>query len=547
MTMEQINLLLSDLTAGYGIRQVLAILFLFLIGAGFLYCIRERMEMKWLYALAYPVGLAIWCIAGFLLLTLGIPFCLYSELAVIAVILAVGALATRRRYRFRDVREAADRPIRTFLIASAVIIVVACVAVSGIMSISISNDTMYYYMYYPEVLVKEGAYLSAYDVFLSDVGPMAAMIGTIPAMLGFDQFYGIQQVFNLNFILLFAMFLYERAGERLQRRPAVILTTLTVLLLISATPFVVLSKWILANVYVMDYSFILFALAYKFDRERKAGEQTARDGMLVLMLLSAMISMLRMEGGMLMCFMLICISTLHYSNQELITRLLLPASLMPCLYYIRYFVFLKISPVYSFLTWQKAAIAVAAMVLLGHYIGAVRGRSLVRLQRKTGWLILFGLLVVNGGLFVLAPSDYLVVLRAFWQNAAYREGWGYTIYLLIICYIVIYFTKQIQQKHSQAGKEQTGKLQDIGYEELLSLGYILFTLAVSFARGGGLRRGIGDSGNRVMLQVIPFLIYALACRTICVVDKTEQTEAEQPEAAIQYQEEADDGSHNQCG
>ncbi|MDO5573159.1 MAG: hypothetical protein Q4G60_04175 [bacterium] len=541
MTKEQMTLLLSDLTSGYGIRQIFAILLIFLIGFIFLYGVREKIRTQWLLALAYPVGLALWCVAGFLLLTLGVPFCLFSELAMIALILAVSVGTAGLRYRFRERPVSIRRPVITLLAASALLILVAAVAVSGILSISTSNDTMYYYLYYPEVLVKEGVYLSAYDVFLSDVGPMAALIGTIPAMLGFDQFYGIQQVFNLNFILLFAMFSYERSREKLQEKQAMVITAVMTVLLITATPFVVLSKWILANVYVMAYSFLLFGLAYKIDRERKEGEQENHDAMLVFMLLSAVISMLRMEGGMLMCFMIVCISTLGYSNRELLTRFLLPASVMPCLYYIRYFAFLKVSPVYSFLTWQKAAVAIAVMVLLGHYIGGIRGKHLIRLQKNTGWLILIGLLAVNGGLFVLAPSDYLVVAKAFLQNVVYREGWGYTIDLVLICYIMIYFvekTYKIKQLDDQCHEQ---KMHDIQYENLFLLGYILFTVAVSFARGGGLRRGIGDSGNRVMLQVIPFLIYALTCRVIHVTAGLEGSAAKRLEEGA-----ADDVDHDKC-
>ena len=86
MTKEQMTQLLSDLTSGYGIRQILAILLIFLIGVFFLYGIREKIKTQWLLALAYPVGLALWCVAGFLLLTLGIRFCLFSELAIVYLI-----------------------------------------------------------------------------------------------------------------------------------------------------------------------------------------------------------------------------------------------------------------------------------------------------------------------------------------------------------------------------------------------------------------------------------------------------------------------------
>lgn len=501
MTIGQMDLLLSDLSSGYYIRQVLAILFLFLIGTLFLYAIREHMRPIWLYLLAFPMGLALWCIAGFLLLAIGIRFSLLTELLVIAVIMLVFWFLTWYRHRFLEQTDHIRKPFHMTGIVLVIMLIIACIAVSGVISISISNDTMYYYMYYPEVLAKEGAYLRGYDVFLSDVGPMAAIIGTIPALLGFDQFYGIQQMYLINFLLIFSLFVYERAQEKLQHKTSIWVTVAAALLLMTATPFVVLSKWILANMYVMGYSFILFALAFKVAEKRTENTEDQRDYMIVFMVLSAMISMLRMEGGMLMCFMIVCISTLRFENRELIMRFLLPASVMPCIYYVRYFLFLKVSPVYSFLTWQKAVVAIGVMVLLGHYLGGIRGKHLLRLQKHTGWLILTGLVMVNAALFVIAPSDYIVVLRAFCQNFVYQQGWGYILYLLMACYIALFFAGNIRHK-------------EICYENLVFLGYMFYTLAVSFARGGGLRRDVADSGNRVMLQVIPFMIFALVCTAI---------------------------------
>ena len=148
-------------------------------------------------------------------------------------------------------------------------------------------------------------------------------------------------------------------------------------------------------------------------------------------------------------------------------------------------------------------------------------------------------MAVNGGLFVLASSDYLVVAKAFLQNVVYREGWGYTIDLVLVCYIIIYFIEKTQKIKESDNQCHEQKIHDIQYENLFLLGYILFTVVVSFARGGGLRRGIGDSGNRVMLQVIPFLIYALICRVIDVAAGLEGSAAKKLEEGA-----ADDVDHN---
>ena len=42
----------------------------------------------------------------------------------------------------------------------------------------------------------------------------------------------------------------------------------------------------------------------------------------------------------------------------------------------------------------------------------------------------------------------------------------------------------------------------------MAFGYFLYALAVSFMREGGLQAGPGDSGNRVLMQALPLLLFA---------------------------------------
>ena len=61
-----------------------------------------------------------------------------------------------------------------------IVFTVALVCCSGLLPISISNDSYYYYSVFPQTIVKEGFYQRCYDVFLTDVGQASAVIGTLP-------------------------------------------------------------------------------------------------------------------------------------------------------------------------------------------------------------------------------------------------------------------------------------------------------------------------------------------------------------------------------
>lgn len=510
MTKEYMEFLLSELSTGFYVKQVMVIVGLFLLGVLLLQICSIKMEQKWLYLLAFPMGLALWCIAGFLILTLGIPFSAVSVFGVIITGMAILFWRNYSKLRTERIEEKQTGRKKTFIFAICIVLIAACVATSGLLSLSVSNDTMYYYLYYPEMLMRKGGYTVALDTFLSDVGPMSAIIGTLPSMFGFDQIYGIHQFFNLNFIIIFLAAVFEKTCTQLSKKTSVMIAVIGTIILVTSTPYLVISKWVLANAYVMYYSFILLYLADKYHlRNADADVQTNRFSIMFWILIG-MISMLRMEGCVVACFIIICMSTLRYSNKELIYSVMVPTLLFPSLYYIRYFVLLRMSPLNGFLTWQKAVLILFAMFLLLMYLVFVRGKRLKGLQSRMRLLLLLAMFVGNGILFLTAPSHYMVVIKAFFENISGRQGWGYTVELMVLCYAVVCVLSCVL-KGTLAGHR------DVSYEDLIFIGYLFVLFAVSYARGGGLRYGIGDSGNRVMMQMVPFAWYAIISKAICLV------------------------------
>lgn len=507
MQIDQIKALLLQLSGGFYFNQVAVIVGLYMLGAVTLHAYKDRFN-RWISALlAFPVGLALWCVGSFVLLTTGIRFELITIVSFIFAFEIILYVIARRKNKFTINKAMLLKLCREEIPVLIIVLIVACIAVSGLFSVSVSNDTMYYYMYYPEVITQNGYYLPSYDVFLSDVGPLATMIGTLQAMFGFDQTYGIQIFFTIDFIAIFATAVYDQAREHFGKRAYVIAGICTAVL-VSATPFVVISKWILANVYVMFYSFILLYLAYKLSKEGKKC-------LLILSILISMISMLRMEGGIVACFMIVCISTLEYNKKELLKYLMLPTILIPGLYYYLYFVVLRVHPLYSFLTWPKALLLVLLMSALAGYLMFIRENLSLIFLRRIRKLLLLALFLGNLCLILVAPSDYIMAIKAFGENLLYQQGWGYAVILAVMAFI---FLLILEEKTGWSKKYRP----DISYEDLIVWGYILVTIAVSYARGGGLRCGIGDSGNRVMLQIIPFLAYALVCKAIRILSSKEK-------------------------
>ena len=56
----------------------------------------------------------------------------------------------------------------------------------------------------------------------------------------------------------------------------------------------------------------------------------------------------------------------------------------------------------------------------------------------------------------------------------------------------------------------SGKFRDISYETAYIAAMMMVTVIVAWARGGSLVVRTSDSGNRILLQCVPFIVYYLS-------------------------------------
>ena len=82
--------------------------------------------------------------------------------------------------------------------------------------------------------------------------------------------------------------------------------------------------------------------------------------------------------------------------------------------------------------------------------------------------------------------------------------------MFVIAAYVLVFTVTL-------GKEKDRTV--ITYWDVCFLSYLLASLAVCFAREGALRENIGDSGNRVLMQVTIIAFMAVADHLIGLIKK----------------------------
>ncbi|MBQ8970326.1 MAG: hypothetical protein IJ073_03320, partial [Lachnospiraceae bacterium] len=286
-------------------------------------------------------------------------------------------------------------------------------------------------------------------------------------------------------------------------------------------------------------------------QEPENGPEGGRNvsGILVLSVLTVMLSTLRMEGMVFTLFLVFAYSLLPGANTEmkaesktaiktnsvcsrLANQILLPCLVLHGLYFYRIFVQMEIIAAYTFLSKGKAVLELAAMVLLFVFLISKvkitkmenveftgKNRDLADTIRKMiGYLrdremevVLIMLTLVNFILLLMDRSLYFENLKAFGRNLFHRSGWG--VFPFVVCGVILLIALCLVLDR---------KKYTLSYMDFLVLGYLLITLAVSFARGDPMQESFGDSGNRVLMQIAPLLTYALCERLFGILNSNSQ-------------------------
>lgn len=492
---ELIGQIENNLSGVYFLTQLITVICLFLYGYFTLLILGKCKSDKDRIVrtiLAYPLGLAEFSLLAFVLVIVGIPYnsCSVIAICVLGIIITcvIEAFAHgRKELTDRLTKGLSEVCTKRGLISAVIVVLAAMLACSGVLSVMVSNDTMYHFSFYPRSIVYFGKLRANFDTYLTDVGQGCALINTLPYLFNFNETFGLQHMLNFSMVSLFYMALSEKMSELKGRSGQIIALILSVLLMFSL-PFVVISKWILANDYFAAYMFIVAYIAGK-----RATDDSS--DVVVLSILIAALSIMRIEGGVYATLFVLCISTLKYTNRELGLFLLLPVVILNAAYSARVFLTLGVSSPYCFLTPKKSILMIAIMLVVLAYLLVVRGRIGLKIFAHMDILIIAGLGGANLLLLIRDVSGYLDNLKNFMTNIMFTGGWGVLPVVIFSIYLVCLLGR--------------GKI-DFGYWDFMALSFILYAIAVTFMREGGLRPAVGDSGNRVLLQSVPLLLFAAA-------------------------------------
>lgn len=494
MIFESYKNIIGDLGTLYMLRQILTILGLFTAGLILLRLIRKKPDPGWEILLSFPLGLSVYSVLGFFLLLCGIRF---NALSVIIawIVLIAGVIIYGLKCKNTEKKEAEKAPVlkEAGVLAAAYIgaALIAVVASSGLLTQYVTNDSVYYYSMYPSILVHDGFISLSLDRFLTDVGQTTAIVQCLPFLFGFDESFGLQHFMNFNFILIFFTALYESFRDRFKNKALLYaLSVAGTLLLVSFEPFIVLSKWVLSNVYFMEFFFLVFYLSIKADREEVTGAKLY----FPIFFLTAFLAMSRMEGGVLVFVLAVTVSVLKLEDKDLFICFALPLALTELWYYGMLYLKVGVDPLYSFLDIKTALLMTGMIAALVVYIIFIRKRLPLK---AVPFLLTGGLVIANLGLLFINRERYITNLKAFILNIRQGNGWGIFIMMFVIYGILLIYGLY---KHAAKG---------IPVSLFLPAVFALTVILVCFARGGVLAVRTSDSGNRVLMEMVPLVIYSV--------------------------------------
>ena len=134
-------------------------------------------------------------------------------------------------------------------------------------------------------------------------------------------------------------------------------------------------------------------------------------------------------------------------------------------------------------------------------------------------MCLLALLLGNAVLFVYKRDLYIGNLKAFYANLFRQSGWGMLPYFVITLTVMLVIEYMLIYKKTGRGIDAAND-----FNITLLAGFVLMTIAASFGRGDVLAEAVGDSGNRVLLQIVPLVVLTYAELTIGLPERSQKNQ-----------------------
>lgn len=496
----------------YQLKQLAALCIMWMIGVLFLLLIRTVLSDSMVILLGFPTGLCLWAFASFFLLMAGIP---YTVPAVAVILLAVYVVLffLRRRASGRQLpgkafpgRENASSThgLSFFLSCNfpmlSVLLGAMLLCSTGIVYVFLSYDSYFYFINYGNSLtiLKSFADIVGSNSFtLTNIGQFLPLINSYASFWGLDQSFQIQAFLTFN---LLACFFYGSLclfRKNLSAKKALFFSALLTLFLASSTCFIILSSWVLANMYCMVY---LFLIVFVIDVRNQA-VHSPEVCILISMFLTAL-SLLRKDGIIFAAFVCVWIALRNIRSKKTQLLVFLPAAIVELwwLFYVRIVLNASVGQaVYSSVTNNKniflvvaAIVGTCVYILLVHPVLDRFFQSRLSFSQGETLLLYLGMIIMIG-LLTLRDWNFIVdnVDMTIRNMLLFPSIWGISAVMYAMLIVITMLKKPFWDA-----------------DTFLWLGYIILNfISYSMVDSKWFWVNWDDSYMRIFLQIIPVIVF----------------------------------------
>lgn len=502
----------------YQIKQVVSILFLYVLGYLFLKTIQQKLEELWICLLAFPTAVCLWCFMSEFLLLSDFTYRFLRVLFLMSAFILLFFLIRRfRKIPFQ-------KPGLPILKTAAVITGAACLVSTGCNYIIMNYDSYFYFSDYGKALTLMMSYkdiVSDNSFVMTNIGQFLPLVSSYATYFGLDTMIPLQGFMILDLLAAFAVCVYRYAVNAFPAKKAACYTAFFTLLLISCSPFLLFTNWILSNTWIMFYLFFLFVLGINDGQKKDAvplfGSGSAPfdlDRALLICGFSAAVTMLRKDGIVFICFLFVCYSLMWSDSVQnaarggalprfqswcrtslLQTLLFLPSAgyQLFYIYYLRHIIYARTTLAYgtSLLSdnfMKMLILGIAATVLYLLFLHRIAEKICKKyLPHAMTVFLLFVLL-----LLCIKDIGRFIDYADTWIRNLAGTAFGYASLgiLLLLCLIIL-----------------SGPSYD--YFLFTTFGFALVTFIIYWNKGN-LELNIDNSGLRALYQIIPIFFFVSA-------------------------------------
>ena len=461
------------------INQALFILALEAFGMLLMMCFRAHLSRYMIVMLSFIVGVLAWCLSSVIVISIGIKFTWYYT-ALLCLILPAAAYLIFKPAKPDKDEIAFYAKVLLLYVSLALFFAALCVfrfSYDSYMHIN-SGQKIAKLGYIPKELI---GVVSGFSLF-------TPMLFAPSVFFGYDFSQGVYTLLNVQFSVFVGYVVYEGLKEKIEPKKAFWVGAFAFLALISSNIYFVLIYWPMSNLLTTMTMFGMLYFSWRAQEEKES----------INMIFSAFFAMCfvltRSENMLLyICFMFI-VSLTDIKKRSLALHVGAVAAAL-LVWYVRFFAVAGLDFTEgAFLTMDKAAAVLGALVLFTAYILLLRDSSLITRRRKLiQWLFFAAMTAAVAGLAFLKPDFFIENSKATAANIFFDGGWAGAIMVFALLYLI-----------------KLATVPGFDYFDRQALVFIFFFIIIFLLRQMPLRVGYGDSGSRYFAHILPLLIYNIS-------------------------------------